>query len=85
MNQSVIQSVCGSLCRLDDEKKARKELEKEVDDLKKTIDDTKLNRNQTQKEIDMVKQELARLQLEHKVVRSTKAPQGQLTKVCVDM
>ncbi|XP_049919411.1 keratin, type I cytoskeletal 18 isoform X2 [Epinephelus moara] len=52
--------------KLNDEEKARKELEKDVDDLKKTIEDTKLNRMQTQKEIDLVKEELARLEQEHK-------------------
>jgi len=52
--------------KLDDEKKARKAIEKDLDVLKKTIEDTKLNRKQTEKEIDMVKDELARLDLEHK-------------------
>ncbi|XP_023143753.1 keratin, type I cytoskeletal 18-like isoform X2 [Amphiprion ocellaris] len=52
--------------KLDDEKKARKELEKDVDDLKKVIEDTKLNREQTQKEIDLVKDEVSRLEQEHK-------------------
>ncbi len=57
------------VCRLEDEKKARKELEKDVDDLKKTIEDTKLNHKQTQKETDLVKEELNRLKQEHKEVR----------------
>uniref|UniRef100_A0A3Q3WFY8 IF rod domain-containing protein n=1 Tax=Mola mola TaxID=94237 RepID=A0A3Q3WFY8_MOLML len=54
--------------KLADETKARKELEKDVEELKKTIDDTKLNCKQTQKEIDLVKEELARLEKEHKDV-----------------
>ncbi|TMS11676.1 Keratin, type I cytoskeletal 18 [Larimichthys crocea] len=52
--------------KLEDEKKARKELEKDVDALKKTNDETKQNCKQTQNEIDMVKEELARLEREHK-------------------
>uniref|UniRef100_UPI0037E9117E keratin, type I cytoskeletal 18-like isoform X1 n=1 Tax=Semicossyphus pulcher TaxID=241346 RepID=UPI0037E9117E len=52
--------------KLEDEKKARKELEKDLEDLKKTIEDTKLNVKQSQKEIDLVKEELARLEKEHK-------------------
>ncbi len=57
------------MCRLDDETKARKELEKDVEDLKKTNEETKLNRKQMQKEIDLVKEELGRLEQEHKDVR----------------
>uniref|UniRef100_A0A674N4N2 Keratin, type I cytoskeletal 18-like n=2 Tax=Takifugu rubripes TaxID=31033 RepID=A0A674N4N2_TAKRU len=52
--------------KLDDEIKARKVLEKEVVNLKKTYEDTKLNRQQTQKEIDLVKEELERLNQDHK-------------------
>ncbi|XP_032362539.1 keratin, type I cytoskeletal 18 isoform X1 [Etheostoma spectabile] len=52
--------------KLDDEKKARKEVEKDLEDLKKTAKDSKLNRMQTQKEMDLVKEELARLEQEHK-------------------
>ncbi|XP_008303134.1 keratin, type I cytoskeletal 18 isoform X2 [Stegastes partitus] len=52
--------------KLDDETKARKELERDLDDLKKVIKDTKLNREQTQKEIDLVKEEVTRLEREHK-------------------
>lgn len=58
-----------SVCRLNDEKKARKVIEKDLQDLKKTIEDTKLNRKQTQKDIDLVKEELARLEQDHKEVR----------------
>lgn len=54
--------------RLKEETKARKELGKDVDDLKKTIDETQLNCEQTEKEIDLVKEELACLDLEHKDV-----------------
>ncbi|XP_041822071.1 keratin, type I cytoskeletal 18 isoform X2 [Chelmon rostratus] len=52
--------------KLEDEKRARRILEKDLEDLKKTNEDTKLNRKQTQKEIDLVKEELARLKQEHK-------------------
>ncbi|KAM6892879.1 keratin, type I cytoskeletal 18-like [Lycodopsis pacificus] len=52
--------------KLDEEEKAEKELEKDLEDLKKTIEDTKLNQTQTQKEIDLVKEELTRLEQEHK-------------------
>lgn len=62
--------------RLDDEKKAQRELEKDLEDLKKTAEDSKLNRMQTQKEIDLVKEELARLEQEHKEVR----PEAQKKK-----
>lgn len=43
-------------------------LEKEVVNLKKTHEDTKLNSKQTQKEIDLVKEELERLNQDHKNV-----------------
>ncbi|KAI3365996.1 hypothetical protein L3Q82_009823, partial [Scortum barcoo] len=52
--------------KYEDEKKACKLLEKELEDLKKTSEETKLNRKQMQKEIDLVKEELARLEKEHK-------------------
>ncbi|KAG8004555.1 Keratin [Nibea albiflora] len=55
--------------KLEDEKKACKELENDVDALKKTNEETKLNCNQMQKEIDLVKEELTRLEEEHKKVR----------------
>lgn len=61
------------MCRLDDEVKARKVLEKEVVNLKKTHEDTKLNCQQTQKEIDLVKEELERLNQDHKNVSVTAA------------
>lgn len=57
------------VCRLDDETNVRKILEKDLEDLKKTNEETKLNRKQMQKEIDLVKEELARLDQEHKDVR----------------
>lgn len=60
-------------CRLDDEIKARKALEKDVDNLKKTHEDTELNCKQTQKEIDLVEEELERLNQEHKNVSVTPA------------
>lgn len=70
------------VCRLEDEKRARKELEKDVEDLKKTNKDTKLNCKQTQKEIDLVKEELDRLKQEHKEVRlERKTLQDQLIKL----
>ncbi len=68
------------MCRLEDEKKARKELGKDVDDLKKTIEDTKLNHKQTQKETDLVKEELDRLKQEHKEVRQEGKTQNNLMK-----
>ena len=58
------------MCRLKDETEARKELEKDIEDLKKTKEDTRLNCKQTKKEIELVKEELARLNQEHKEVRS---------------
>lgn len=61
------------MCRLDDEIKARKVLEKEVVNLKKTYEDTKLNCQQTQKEINLVKEELERLNQDHKNVSATQA------------
>lgn len=58
-----------SVCRLNDEKKARKAIEKDLEELKKTVEETKLNRKQTEKEINLVKEELARLEQDHKNVR----------------
>jgi len=58
-----------SVCRLDDEIKAGNELEKDLQDLKKTREDTKLNQTQTQREIDLVKEELGRLERDHQEVR----------------
>nr|XP_020456328.1 keratin, type I cytoskeletal 18-like [Monopterus albus] len=52
--------------KLGDEKKAGKELEKDLEALKKSIGDTKLNQEQTKKQIGLVKEELDRLQQEHK-------------------
>ncbi|XP_056226021.1 keratin, type I cytoskeletal 18-like isoform X2 [Seriola aureovittata] len=52
--------------KLDDETKARKELEKDLEVLKKTMEDTKLNCEQSKKETDLVKDELARINKEHK-------------------
>ncbi|XP_036946591.1 keratin, type I cytoskeletal 18-like isoform X2 [Acanthopagrus latus] len=52
--------------KLKDETEARKELEKDIEDLKKTKEDTRLNCKQTKKEIELVKEELARLNQEHK-------------------
>lgn len=60
-------------CRLDDEIKARKLLEKDVNNLKKTHEDTKLNCKQTQQEIDLVKEELEHLNQDHKHVSATQA------------
>lgn len=51
--------------------KARKVLEKDVDNLKKTHEDTKLTCKQTQKEIDLVKEELERLNQDHRNVSVT--------------
>lgn len=48
-------------------------LEKDVDNLKKTYEDTKLDCQQTQKEIDLVKEELERLNQDHKNVRVAQA------------
>ncbi|XP_029942028.1 keratin, type I cytoskeletal 18-like isoform X2 [Salarias fasciatus] len=52
--------------KLDNETRARKELEKDLEDLKRVIDDTRLNCEHKQKEIDLVKDEIARLDQEHK-------------------
>ncbi|CAG5933302.1 unnamed protein product [Menidia menidia] len=52
--------------KLDYETKARKDLEKELEDMKKVNEDTKLNQEQMQKEIDLVKNELDRLEQEHR-------------------
>lgn len=60
-------------CRLDDEVKARKVLEKDVDNLKKTYEDTQLDCKQTQKEIHLVEEELQRLDQDHKNVSVTRA------------
>lgn len=49
-------------------------LEKDVDSLKKTHEDTKLNLKQTQKEIDLVKEELQRLDQDHRNVSVTPPP-----------
>ena len=57
------------VCRLDDEMKARKDLEKDLDTLRKVKDDTKTSHDQMQREIDLVKDELARLEREHADVR----------------
>lgn len=57
------------MCRLEDEKNGKRELENDLEDLKKTIEDTGLNRIHTQKEIDLMKEELDRLEKEHKEVR----------------
>ncbi|XP_068165828.1 keratin, type I cytoskeletal 18-like isoform X2 [Antennarius striatus] len=51
--------------KLADEKKGRRMLEKEIEDLKKTNEDSRLRCNQTLKEIDLVKEELDRLKYEH--------------------
>lgn len=75
-----------SVCRLDDEKKACKELEKDLEDVNKTAEATKLKSEQTKKEIDLVNEELARLQQEHKDVRpetnTYKNTQDQLIALC---
>lgn len=53
--------------------KARKVLEKDVDSLKKTHQDSELTCRQTQKEIHLVKEELERLNQDHKSVSVTQA------------
>lgn len=63
-------------CRLDDEIKARKVLEKDVDNLKKTYEDTELKCKQTQKEMDLVREELQRLNRDHKNVSASHAGRG---------
>lgn len=57
------------VCRLNDEKNARKVLEKDLEDLNKILDNAKLSQENTKKEIELVKEELDRLQKEHKDVR----------------
>ncbi|XP_061122902.1 keratin, type I cytoskeletal 18-like [Syngnathus typhle] len=54
--------------KLNDETKARKAIENDLDDLKKNIEDTKLSNRQTQKEIQLVKDELAIFEQDHKNV-----------------
>ncbi|XP_049608536.1 keratin, type I cytoskeletal 18 isoform X2 [Syngnathus scovelli] len=54
--------------KLNDETKARKAIENDLDDLKKNIEDTKLSNRQTQKEIHLVKDELAIFEQDHKNV-----------------
>ncbi|XP_047433175.1 keratin, type I cytoskeletal 18-like isoform X1 [Mugil cephalus] len=52
--------------KLEDETDARKVLEKDLEDLNKTLEESKLNRDQTEKEIDLLKTEIDRVELEHK-------------------
>ncbi|XP_053709191.1 keratin, type I cytoskeletal 18-like [Synchiropus splendidus] len=52
--------------KLKDEVKGRKAVESDVVELKKNIADTKQSNMQTQREIDLVKEELSRLEEEHK-------------------
>ncbi|KAM8872219.1 keratin, type I cytoskeletal 18-like [Synchiropus picturatus] len=52
--------------KLKDEVKGRKAVESDVVELKKNIADTKQSNLQTQREIDLVKEELSRLEEEHK-------------------
>ncbi|XP_057685545.1 keratin, type I cytoskeletal 18-like [Corythoichthys intestinalis] len=52
--------------KLNDETKARKAIENDLDELRKNIKDTKLSNKQTQKEIDLVKDELAIFEQDHK-------------------
>ncbi|XP_077369855.1 keratin, type I cytoskeletal 18-like [Festucalex cinctus] len=54
------------LNKLNDETKARKAIENDLEELKKNIQDTKLRNQQTQKEIDLVKDELAIFEQDHK-------------------
>ncbi|KAM9328758.1 keratin, type I cytoskeletal 18-like isoform 2-T2 [Pholidichthys leucotaenia] len=52
--------------KLRDEVKARKELEKDLEDLRRVHNNTKLNCEQTQQEIGLVKDDLSQLEKEHK-------------------
>lgn len=61
---------CPLLCRLDNEKQARKTVERDLIGLKKMIDDTNLNRMQLESQIESVKEELAFLKKDHKDVRA---------------
>ncbi|CAL9698685.1 unnamed protein product [Knipowitschia caucasica] len=52
--------------KLDDEKKAAKAIEKDVEEQKRTIDDTKLKCSYLEKDIELVKNELDQLKADHK-------------------
>uniref|UniRef100_A0A674AYT9 Keratin, type I cytoskeletal 18-like n=1 Tax=Salmo trutta TaxID=8032 RepID=A0A674AYT9_SALTR len=56
--------------KLDNEKQARKTVERDLIGLKKMIDDTNLNRMQLESQIESVKEELAFLKKDHKDVRA---------------
>uniref|UniRef100_A0AAZ3PRL7 IF rod domain-containing protein n=1 Tax=Oncorhynchus tshawytscha TaxID=74940 RepID=A0AAZ3PRL7_ONCTS len=56
--------------KLDNEKQARKTVEKDLIGLKKMIDDTNLKRMQLESQIESVKEELAFLKKDHKDVRA---------------
>lgn len=47
----------------------KKELEKDIDTLKRDIEDTKQTRDQLQNELELVKDEVERLEADHKKVR----------------
>ncbi|XP_019747101.1 keratin, type I cytoskeletal 18-like [Hippocampus comes] len=52
--------------KFNDETKARKAIENDLDELKKNIEDTKRSNKQMQKEIDVVKDELTLFEQDHK-------------------
>ncbi|XP_027866843.1 keratin, type I cytoskeletal 18-like isoform X1 [Xiphophorus couchianus] len=52
--------------KLNHESKMKKELEKDIDTLKKDIEDTKQTRDQLQNELELVKDEVERLEADHK-------------------
>ncbi|CDQ86519.1 unnamed protein product [Oncorhynchus mykiss] len=56
--------------KLDNEKQARKTVEKDLIGLKKVMDDINLNRMQLESQIESVKEELAFLKKDHKDVRA---------------
>lgn len=56
------------VCRLEDERKARRDLERDVGDLRRSGRDTKLSGRQTLEEIHLVKEELGRLKRDHEDV-----------------
>lgn len=55
--------------RLYDESKVKKELEKDIDALKKDIEETKQSQDQLDNELKLTKEEVERLEADHKKVR----------------
>lgn len=58
-----------SVCRLEEESKASKELDRDLEDLKKILDSNKLTQEHLQQEMELLKTELAQQTKEHQAVR----------------